>query len=556
MPEAKNETRYRLLEAIMDVIDEKIDDDELKEILKDSRESLEAIKQDFADSINGLAPEVKEGAGKELQLVYKFHNDWENAFQAVEDYFETKQKFDLIKAGEMVKRCSEGMNLAIEMFTNQALMVMGPTDIPHLNLLIDSAREVVEEGAPLDKLKKVTADEFIMAEGAKKELEFERKHYQYTEQELLIKAYNELQEAITRIGHFIKDGKKEMLDKGLEECKIVYPKIRELISLVSYKRMTIGPTNSPQANILLNMAEGIKKGSVNLELFTTTLKETEEDYQEIAGRFQAITAESPDKASVQEEIEKTMEGLELYSEAIRSFYIFLDSNEGLYLEEGAKELKQAMDILDKSREFFEDLSEREGKTPCAKCGVYNDPDKRYCVKCGTILPKAAGYTPTSTFGLAEGGGAAEGLPQDQGVPENLQVMFQAVNDVSEGKISLEEFAETINWMEGILAENQDGFKAIPKVDKSKLKENEVEIAEKLEADMIQAKELFEEAYRDWEESLDLFAEYLEVEDNSLLTEGVRIMWEGNKKLNKVQALAAPAVKAQEEFKQKEKQKKE
>lgn len=532
MPETVEKPKFLLLEAIMDLIDGKIGQEELEEALERSRQSLEEVRSDFEEDLADLEDRVKEGARDEISMVQKFFGDWENAFHAIEEYFHTQQKFDLIRAGEMVKRCSEGMNFALENYKNQVMLVMGPTDIPNLNMLIATVNEV-KDGAPKDKLKKITADEFIIADGAIKELEFERKYYQYTEQELLIKAYKELQDAMSKIGHFIVDDDEEMLEKGLEECQHVYPKIKELIPLVNYKRMIQAPTPSPSANLLLNMAAALKKGTINEGMFIEALKESEDEFNLVKTRFEALARHEIDSPHVEEEVEKALEALDLYERAINDYYVFLDNREGLYLDQAEWELKEAAEALHKSLKFFDDLAEKEGKTPCVKCGHYNLPDRKTCEKCGAILPKSAGVTAASTINVQVGAKTLS-LADEEPLPENLERMFTAVNQIAEGEISPEEFEETINWLQGVMETHKAaGFAPLPKVDLEKMEPEKREKEKKLLEEMKEVKQLFEEAYRDWEEGLDYFREYLHVGDQNLLIEGVKIMYEGNKKLNEV-----------------------
>ncbi len=536
MPETVEKPKFLLLETIMDVIEEKATEEQLRTVLEESKKSLETIKQEFEEDLADLEDRVKEGARDEIQMVYKFFDDWENAFKAIEEYFKTRQKFDLIRAGEMVKRSSEGINFAFENYVNQVLKVMGPTDIPHLNLLIEAVREVEEDGVPTHKLSKVIADEYIMAEGAIRELEFERKHFQFTEQELLIKAYKELQEALTKIGFFIKEGNKDLLREGIEGCKEAYPKIKQLIPMVNYKRMIQKPTKSPAANLLLNMAIGLKKGTINEQMFIDALKDVEDDFNMAKRRFEALSRQEVEADYIKEELNKALKGLELFENAINDYYAFLDEREGLLLDQAEWELKDAVEILYKAMQFFDDLAEREGKIPCAKCGKYNLPDRKTCQYCGAILPKAAGMMVTSTFNVQVGEKTID-LGEEEAIPENLEIMFNAVNQVAEGEISLEEFENTINWLHGIMETHKSaGLAPLPKINLEKLSPEEREKEEKNLKALEEAKALFEEAYRDWEEGLDYFREFIEVGDKNLLINGVKVMWEGNKKLNKVKEI--------------------
>jgi len=536
MPQTQEAPKFLLLESIMDLIEEKIDPGDLRKELGESRISFEKIKADFESGLNELDEEVTQGTAGEIQTIYKVFGDWENAFRAIEEYFNTGQKFDLIRAGEMVKRCSDVLNMAFDDYQKKALLVMGPTDIPNLNLLIQTIKEV-EEGAPTEKLKVITAAEFIVADGAIKELEYERQVLIFVEQELLIKAYKELQDAITKIGHFIKDGDKKLLKEGIEECKIVYYKIRELIPIVNYKRITFKPTSSPDANLLLNMAVALKKGEIQEEMFVHTLREVEESFNKMQIKFEALSRRETDSVLVKEEMERTKEGLNLFSNAISDYYRFLENREGLFLDQSEWELKDAVKILEKSHELFQEIADREGKTPCIRCGQYNQPDRKTCAKCGAILPKAADVTTASTFDV-QVGETIISIDQEIPLPENLEVLFITVNEVAEGEITMEEFSDTVeDFYELMEANKSAGFAPLPRVKMETLKPGEKERAKGLMEQLKEAKALFEEGYRDFEEGVNYFREYIQVGDENMLVKGVQIIWEGNKKFHKVDQLA-------------------
>jgi hypothetical protein len=547
MPETTVEKpKFHLLEAILDLLDGKIDNNKMKEVLESARASLDEIMDNFEKDNAGLEAPVREATVEESTAVRKFFRDWENAFSAIEKYFGTGQKFDLISAGELVKRSSEGLNVAMDFYTNKALQAMGPTDIPRLNLLIRTVEEV-KDGKGSDKLAMVTNDEFLTVDGARQELEFERKLFQFPEQELLIEAYGKLRNGLVRMFKYVKENSMKDLEEGLQDCTLAYPEIKSLIPKVNYKRMVQAPTQSPMANLLINMIVALRKGSINDFMFTQTLKETEEEFRKVRNRFDLIPAQQV--GAYEKEVEKAGKGMELFQEALEDCYVFLESREGLFLEQAEKYLKESAEILKDSLTFFEELAEREGKTPCVRCGQYNHSDRKTCEKCGAILPKAAdASTKSSTFEIKMGEKSMTlGGEEDETIPENLEKMFIAVNKVAEEEISQEEFESTVEWLRGVMEKHKSaGFAPIPAFNKDSVAEDEKELAASVLEDTKAIKALFEEGYRDWEEGLEYFLEFLDTQDKSNLEKGVQVMWEGNKKLNQLKKIASKMTQAIEE----------
>ncbi len=538
MPETAQRPKFLLLETIMDLLDKKTDQDNLKSVLQDSRQSLEAIKSNFESDLSGLEPHVTEAVADEIQLIQKLFTDWDNAFGAIDKYFETGVEFDLVSAGEMVKRCSEGLNYALECYTNNALLAMGPTDIPRLNLLVKCVEEV-KNGDSRNKLERVIADEYITVEGAKKELQFEKNVLTYPEQDEMIRAYEKLQEGLTKIGFFTKDGDEKLLDQGLKIAMQAYPQVKELVPKVNYKRMIQAPTESALSNLLINMIVARRKGSINDQIFMDTVREVEAEFNKTKQLFQHISHQD---SGYEEEFREAGEGLEMFQGAIGDCYAFINTREGLFLEQAEKELRKSADMLVRASKFFEDLAEREGKTPCVRCGQYNQPQRKTCEKCGAILPKAAeGPQTSSTFAVQEGGKFARVSDErsDEAVPENLQKIFNAVKQVKDGEITTEEFEDSIYQLQDVMEKHRDaGFSPIPHVSLDNLPQAEKEITRKVLEDTKEIKTLFEEGYRDWEEGLDCFLEYVETNEEDLLNQGVQIMLEGNRKLNRLQRIAA------------------
>ena len=536
MPETAERPKFLLLETIMDLLDKKTDQDKLKSALAESKKSLVEIRTNFESDNSELEPHVAEAVTQETEMVRKFFTDWENSFAAIEKYFRTGVEFDLIAAGEMVKRSSEGLNFALECYTNLALQAMGPTDIPRLNLLIRCVEEV-KDGATNNKLEMIITDEYITVSAAQKELQFEKNIFKYPEQDEMIQAYQDLMDGITKIGFFTKDGDEKLLDEGIEMVAKAYPRVKELVPKVNYKRMIQAPTKSASANLLINMIVARRKGSINDQMFEDTVNESEAYYNKSKMMFDQLSAND---SGYGKEITEAKKGLDLFLEAVRDCQAFLNSREGLFLEQAEKELKESAEILDKSAKFFEELADREGKTPCVRCGHYNQPERKTCSKCGAILPKAAATSQAaSTFAVQEGGKFTAVDQNDDTVPENLQKMFMAVKQVKNGDITLEEFEDTIFWLQNIMEQHREaGMSPIPHVSIDNLPETEQELTGEILENTQAIKELFEEGYRDWEEGLDCFQEFIETNDQNLLNQGMQIMMEGNRKLNKLQRIAA------------------
>jgi hypothetical protein len=376
-------------------------------------------------------------------------------------------------------------------------------------------------------------------------MEDERKFFQFSEQSLLINEYDYLESAIEEIADIFKNNKisgkieeyEDIIEEMLDKCGQSYTRIKELLPVVNYRRMTQLPTPSPSANLMINLAVCYNNGTATKEMFEEAVRKSEQDFNLLRAKFNILTKQQLDNRDLIAEIINIQKGIQLFQEAFNGYYDFFQTERLDKLIKSEKCLREGAKILDKSCRFFDELVDREGKTPCVRCGKYNQPDRKTCESCGAILAKMGDGRAASTFGLQEGRTTDTGDTEDDTLPENLEKMFIAVNQVDEGEITPEEFEEVVDWMQELIDRTKiTGALQIPHVDTTGLSPTQMKNICKLTIRTEEARDIFCEGYEDWEEGLEYFREFMDTGDKNFLVKGVQIMADGNSRLNQVKKL--------------------
>lgn len=553
--QAKTDTGHRLLDTCLDVLEERKDEQALLEVLNIARKELREMQQEFEQTVSEQPQNIQQECQKEVIYAQECFKSYHDSIDEIELYFKTHDKFDIVRGAEKVRSATGCLNTAFLNFRNRALIAMGPTDIPILNLVLDT----------YEKLKKAEEDEIeayseklfhiIQRENAIVHRAFPEfaKENLLPEEELLKKAYENHQAACFAIRDNLKDPGGDGMAKAIEEYSQAARNIKELIPAVNLKRMTQMPTTSPQTNLVINLAKTILSGTGTEEMFLEALKALEEDFNNTKMQFEAIKRHPTDSALLAEELPNAEKALSAFESGITDFYRFLEVRDTLLIEQASRKLEEATKQIKKCGEVFQSIAEREGKTPCIRCSHYNPPERKTCEECGAVLPVSAETPSSQTFELGE---QAESLSEQQQeeeiiMTENIYKLFEAVNKVSEGQITVEEFKEIVDWMEQLVIEGRKAYAPLPHVNIDNIKEDYKEHALNLIELLEETKEMFGEGADDLLTGLTFFRQYIQQGDKNNLVMGVQIIWQGVGKLQKVQRVTEVLKFAQEEARQKQ-----
>jgi hypothetical protein len=284
-------------------------------------------------------------------------------------------------------------------------------------------------------------------------------------------------------------------------------------------------------------------------MFLEALKALEEEFNNTKMQFEAVKRHPTDSALLKEEIPNAEIALKAFENGLMDFYHFLEIRDTLLIEQATVKLEDASTKIKNCSEVFQSIAEREGKTPCIRCSHYNPPERKTCENCGAVLPVTGDSSAGRTFELEEHTETAEEKQQEENVmTENIYKLFDAANKVSEGQISMEEFKETVDWMEQLVIEGRKAYGPVPSINIDTLKDDMKEQAIQVRDMLDEAKEVFKEGADDLFAGLSFFRQYIQQGDKNNLVLGVQIIWQGVGKLQKVQKATEVLKRAQDEAK--------
>jgi len=552
--ETRQETGHKLLDICLDVLEGRKGKGELKEELDIARQELDQMQQDFDISVAEQPQNIQQACQREIDYIHDNFSVYHEAFDAIETFFRTGDKFDIVRGAEKVRGASAALNTGFLDYRNRALIAIGPTDIPILNLVLDTYNKMSEasqddKSAYIDKLLTVISREHLAAQRVVADFKRAPAGSLLPEEELLKTAYDEHQESCALIRESLMNFNQENLDKGIEGYKNATMRIKDLIPAANLKRLTQMPTTSPQANLVINIGKTLLGENSREEMFLEALKNLEDSFNDTKMQFEAIKRSPTDSVLVKEEMENAAKAISAYENALNDFYRFVEVRETMLLVQASMKLEEAVKMLNQSGEAFMSIAEREGKVPCIRCSHFNPPERKTCEKCGAVLPVPAESQPARTFEMGEQD-EVEQHKEEIVLTENIHRLFDAVNKVSEGQISVEEFQEVVTWMEDLVIEHKTAYGPLPAVNIDSMKPDLKDPAKQVKEMIEEANEVFKEGADDLLTGIGFFKQYIQNGDKNNLVAGVQIVWQGVGKLQMVQKAMGMIKAAQEEALQK------
>lgn len=531
------EPRNPILDAIMEVVNEGRDASVLRPVLQRASEELIALRAEVDETVQGLQPKVREACTSQIQQVSQAMTLYGGGLTTIEQHFTDRETYTLVRGGELVRRASFLLNDGLFNLRNQALVAMGPTDIPDYNF-IHHLYEKVKSGEierdgnffnAVDRAQKMAriASNQVSSQPAS------------PERDLVRDAYQRNVSACDMMLVYVKEGRSELLEKGIEDFRESLTHIRDLIPQMQMRMRTAGPTPNPIANFLINLTVEFAAGNIPEQFLRDALDQLKANYETLKRQFESVARGHIDSVLIQEEADKVRAALALEEAAIDSYERFFEVREGLLLGQASNQLVEAMTQLDAAQKAFTDIADREGKILCVRCSHYNERDRGICGKCGAKLLQAVETSVMSTMEVSEQLSSARGDDQNIPVGENIERIFAAVNRVAENELTLEEFEAELAWMESVVDHYASTVGAQPPVKTDSLSADQREQAAEVSAINEQVDAQFREAVEYFREGLARYRCFLDDQEKDHLVEGTRSVWEANKRLYAVQQLSAP-----------------
>lgn len=524
--ETQTETGHLLVFTIKAVLEKRAPKEQLAQVLESSRKGLDEQVNDFQTTVQGMAPEMREKVGTLIQGAEEVFGFLETALQEVADYLDNGDENLLYNAGAVVRRGTEQLNFIFDEMRNFVLAVSGPTSIPNLNLMI-RAQEVFlpEKDAKGERLKEFCHAERMMALQSLDSLE---KSEQTPELAALKDVWDSHLRCMNRMFAAIEKGDKAAVNKEMENAKISFTRLNERIPAAVLSQRVDGPTPSEQVNLALSLSKDVGAQVLGDGPLVEVLAGIHKGSEELSLGLDQLLEAGVESVMLREAMDRALQALDYQQEALQEFAEFFTSRVDVTLRSARRKLEESSIQLAAALDNLSELSEREGKVACMRCGHFNPGGRNNCEKCNMPLPNL-GQSSASTFEHTEEGVGEPAIdPQQPVLTGNLVRLYTAVNQIFDGSIDGDKFLAEVDWFQGVIDKNSEYD--IDEPDWDELTEEERAQEEEGFKAMQEAQELFNTGVTEMNEALERMRGYLESEAREDLEEGLRMMDAGARKV--------------------------
>jgi len=291
-----------------------------------------------------------------------------------------------------------------------------------------------------------------------------------------------------------------------------------------------GPTPIPSTNVLLSVVEKGLAGQLEMATVRAIYNEYSDILFQVWENFEKSVARPTESALVRDEIPRTLERGDAHDAVVEELGKALGgSADPGTLQPLLQRLIDTARQLGESHEVYATAAQHQSHVVCPGCSRPNPPENRRCEACGAVLPTptAGVASASSTFNVLSGPTLEE--TQELPMTENVAKLFQACDDVHDGKITAAEF-------EAILGETAMGLKEFQRelgeiaeetADETGMNEETLQVWREQHLPYMQeVGAAFEEGIKQVEQGLLEMAAYVKDPQRDFLVNGVRMVWEG------------------------------
>ncbi len=516
-----------LIGLVADVISGKANPAELEVALVISRQSLEAMEEDWQRTVDELTPAQRTATEDICEQIHAMLDTASTGIDLLGTAISTRNVDELFQGGELIRRCSSQLDLLFSMYRNLALVALGPSDIPNLNLLLNTLDSARSGKTDLDGFLNVVNQERLFTLKALDDLEGNPKTSEYA---ALKRTFEDHLRCMNRLAKAVEARDEHAIDEEMKKADKSFKYLQELIPLASLRSRTDGPTKSQLANLVINLAFAVAHGQAHQDMLREHVDLLKKDIGPLA---MAVKAAAPvATVMIEQETRRAVEALKGYEDAIKGFELFFQTRDTLLLQGAANGLRAAADELYSCWNKLQELADQEGKVACLRCNFYNTPDRRQCGKCGALLPiLAEKSTATSTFAV-ESASEVTKAPEVPVESSNLARIYKAVDDFGAKRIARPEFEKELEWFINLIDLQERALPDAPETNLEGLEGEELEEAQKRAELVRETEQAFHGGIELWRQAVDQWVNYLETgeRERRLLDEGKELCDQGARML--------------------------
>ncbi len=516
-----------LIRAIDEVLQKSKDVGYLLDVLTDTKNELSNMRYEFDGILSEQPSSVKEACSETVGVVNRAFDDYFALLERLENIAGSFDEEALMEIKDEIFSVVERLDLAFFNFRQKALESMGPTLVPGINLIINTSKRILE-GEDLASLleeqviREIQASEDFISEAEDEALD-------------VVPFYEEYVKVLVDFKEYFDSKDVEKLKKLMERLEETGTLYKELTGIALYEKNSKSPTSSPSVNMVINCAIGVKKGELEAVIFEKHLRALWGELERMKFKFETMTRSPIKSPLLEEEAEITKDTISALEDVLLQYFEMLDSNNFDKAEELGDKLAAITKQLEKSMKNFEEMSAREGKILCIRCGHYNPPNRRVCEKCNASLLHFK-EVEVSDIDFVEGDTSVSRFKP--AMTTNIEKLLETAQQYVEGVVSFEEFESVISWMEGLLESSYQYAGPVPD-----LKDKDKERAEQFKRMLEETADLYLQALEDFEVGLSFMRQVLQDRSIATLKSASHMIWQAVGKLQQVQKVTEPLVKA-------------
>jgi hypothetical protein len=524
--ETQTETGHLLVFTIKAVLEKRAPKEQLAQVLESSRKGLDEQVSDFQTTVQEMAPDMREKVATLVQGAEEVFGFLDGALNEIGTYLDNGDENLLYNAGSVIRRGTDQLNFIFDEMRNFVLAVSGPTAIPNLNLMIRAHEVFVpEKDAKGERLKEFCHAERLMA---LQSLDSLGASEQTPELAALKDVWDSHLRCMNRMFAAIEKGDKAAVGKEMENAKISFTRLHERIPGAVLSQRADGPTPSEQVNLALSLSKDVGAQVLGDGPLVEVLAGIHQSSEELSAGLDQLLEAGVESVMLREAMDRALQACDYQQEALADFAEFFTTRLDVTLRGARRKLEESSIQLSAALDNLSELSEREGKVACMRCGHFNPGGRNNCEKCNMPLPNL-GQTAGSTFDHSEQNVSEPAIDPEQPIlTGNLVRLYTAVNQVFDGSIDSDKFLAEVEWFQGVIDKNSEYEIEEPNWD-ALSEEERVQEEEGFKA-MEEAQELFAGGVTEMNEALERMRGYLESESREDLEEALRMMDAGARKV--------------------------
>ncbi|MCE1248397.1 MAG: zinc ribbon domain-containing protein [Firmicutes bacterium] len=422
-------------------------------------------------------------------------------------------------------------NMAAQMETSREL-----TRSPHMNKVIELADKVLKgEGnksnlqAALQELEQAISQLYKIYQY---EARFQEKtDFFKKESEIIEKYFKRAKDGAARIGKYFAIPENRYIEEGLADSTKAFI---ELFS--SFDRLQEEESKRPQLSKspylseIMRVAKLVKESKLSADL----LKERLEMFIAVQTNFvnnidymipamdERLFYEE-NKQQLKDKFNELIQGLNL----AKTYFL---THQFQVVTDGLAKADKAIEFIVEFEKKLKDIREAPKVKFCFKCGAENPRTVKFCVRCNFNFPPLQMEEESTLDVRLEEGGIAQ---TDHVMTENLMRLFNAVDGIKNGKITMDKYVKEVQWFIGIIEKAREEQRKIP-----------APPAEQYDPDAEEAFEMFKEAFetgmQDIEDGANLLLLYPENLNPDLLETGMETVMRGGDRLFQIKIVSEQA----------------